>query len=172
MSRLIAHFGALCDLAAGFGLGVDFEFMKFRLVGTLPQALEVVSRAARPNGKLLIDLLHLYRSGGTPEMLKRVPSAMIGSVQLCDAPRSPPEDLVREAREGRLFPGEGDLPLRAFLEAVGADVPMSVEVPTASSWPDLSPFERAARGRVASHRLLSELAHPRPVRLPTSDMGG
>ena len=38
-----------------------------------------------------------------------VPARWIGSVQLCDAPRQDPGDahIVEEAREGRLFPGEG-----------------------------------------------------------------
>lgn len=155
--RVAERFGRLCDLAAEVGIGVDLEFMRFRVVGNLPQALDVVTRAGRPNGRLLIDVLHLFRSGGTAQMLADVPAALIGSVQLCDAPRLDPTDahIVDEARQGRLFPGEGELPLLEYLSALPGDISMSVEVPTASSHPGLSLAECAARACAASRRLLA-----------------
>ena len=154
--RLAERVGALCDLAAGVGLGVDLEFMRFRIVGTLQQALDVIARAGRPNGRLLIDLLHLFRSGGTAEMLRAVPSSAFGSVQLCDAPRRGPTDagLVDEARQGRLCPGEGELPLAAFMDALPAEIAVGVEVPAAATHPALGPGELAARACAASRALL------------------
>ncbi|MDD1422615.1 sugar phosphate isomerase/epimerase [Dolichospermum sp. ST_sed1] len=155
--RLVDRFGALCDLAASVGLGVDLEFMRFRIVGTLPQALAIVKRAGRANGRLLIDVLHLFRSGGTAEMLREVPASALGSVQLCDAPRKDPTDagIVAEAREGRLFPGEGELPLKAFMDALPRDIPVGVEVPTGSTHPALGHAERAARACAATRELLA-----------------
>ena len=157
IERVTERFGRLCDLAAEVGIGVDLEFMRFRVVANLPQALDVVTRAARPNGRLLIDVLHLFRSGGTAQMLAEVPAHLVGSVQLCDAPRLDPTDahVVDEARQGRLFPGEGELPLRDYLRALPRDVCFSVEVPTGSSHPGLSPAERAARSYCASHHSLA-----------------
>jgi sugar phosphate isomerase/epimerase len=155
--RVAERFARLCDLAAEVGIGVDLEFMRFRVVGNLPQALDVVTRAGRPNGRLLIDVLHLFRSGGTAQMLAEVPAHMIGSVQLCDAPRSDPTDahIVDEARQGRLFPGEGELPLLEYLTALPRDLCLSVEVPSGISHPRLSPSERAARACAASRQLLA-----------------
>jgi sugar phosphate isomerase/epimerase len=156
--RLVERYGRLCDIAAEHGLGVDLEFMRFRIVGTLPQALDIVQRADRANGRLLIDVLHLYRSGGTAQMLADVPARWIGSVQLCDAPRQDPGDahIVEEAREGRLFPGEGELPLREVLAALPAGVAMSVEVPTGRSHPDLTTVQRAEGALVGTRSLLVE----------------
>lgn len=156
MNRLVENFATLCDVAGEFGIGVDLEFMKFRVVGTLPHALEVVTRAAKANGRLLIDMLHLHRSGGTPEMLREVPAQFIGSVQLCDAPAliPPTDQLTFEAREARLFPGEGELPLQAYLGALPRGVPMGVEVPTRSTWPNLSALECATRGANGARTLL------------------
>lgn len=156
VDRLAERFGSLCDLAADVGLGVDLEFMRFRVVGTLPQALDIVARAGRPNGRVLIDLLHLFRSGGTADMLRAVPSSAFGSVQLCDAPLADPTDagIVEEARRRRLFPGEGELPLRTLMDAVPRDVSVSVEVPTDGTWPALAPAERAARACAAARELL------------------
>ena len=154
--RLAERFASLCDCAAEVGMGVDLEFMRFRVVGTLPQALDIVARAGRPNGRLLIDLLHLFRSGGTAEMLREVPANALGSVQLCDAPRKDPTSagIADEARQGRLFPGEGELPLTAFMNALPRGIPVGVEVPTGATHPELGPSERAAAACAASRRLL------------------
>lgn len=159
--RLVRNFGALCDLARATGLDVELEFMRFRCVQSLPQALSVVGRAARPNGKVLVDLLHLFRSGGTAELLGQAPSQAIGSVQLCDAPRAGPADteLADEARNGRLFPGEGELPIGACLEALPTAVGFAVEVPCDRTRPGLNPLQRAHRACRASRDLLA--AYPR-----------
>lgn len=67
-SRLVANFAALCDLAAPFGIGVDLECMAWRIVSSLPLAVRRVAEAAeRPNGGVLVDALHLSRTGGAPE---------------------------------------------------------------------------------------------------------
>lgn len=165
IGRLAERFGRLCDLAAEVGLGVDLEFMRFRVVGNLPQALDVVTRAGRPNGRLLVDLLHLFRSGGTAQMLAQVPAHLIGSVQLCDAPRADPTDahVVDEARQARLFPGEGELPLCELLGALPGDVCLSVEVPTGSSHPGMSPAERAARAYAAARQSLLRRCSTHPA---------
>lgn len=157
LDRLVDHFAALCDLAAAAGLGVDLEFMRFRIVGSLPRALEVVTRAARPNGRLLIDVLHLFRSGGTAEMLAQVPASALGSLQLCDAPLEDPTDagIVDEAREGRLFPGEGGLPLQAFLAALPGDIPIGLEVPTGRTHPHLDAKQRATAACAGGRALLA-----------------
>ncbi|WP_043283859.1 sugar phosphate isomerase/epimerase family protein [Paraburkholderia oxyphila] len=133
-ARLTKNFGEMCDLAARFGLRVDIEFMKWRHVGTLQQACAVVDGAGKTNGAVLVDALHLSRSGGTPDQLKRLRSDMVRSVQLCDAAAQAPRDdeaTIAEARGGRLFPGEGVLPLVELLRALpsGRDTAISVEMP-------------------------------------------
>lgn len=155
--RLVERFGALCDLAAEAGIGVDLEFMRFRIVGNLTQALDVVTRAARPNGRLLVDVLHLFRSGGTAEMLRAIPAHALGSVQLSDAPLTDPTDarIADEAREGRLFPGEGQLPLRAIMDALPREICVGVEVPTGTTHPGLTALQRAEAGCKASRDLLA-----------------
>lgn len=154
--RLAANFGALCDIAAAAGMGVDLEFMRFRTVSTLHQALDTLERAQRPNGRLLIDLLHLFRSGGTAGMLRDVPAHAFGSVQLCDAPLQDPgdKDIVDEARQGRLFPGEGGLPLLELLNALPSTTPVSVEVPTGRTHPRLSALQAATLAGAATRQLL------------------
>ena len=159
-SRTIERFGRLCDLALPFGIALDIEFMIWRPVARLADALSIVRAANRSNGQVLIDALHLDRSGGTPADVAAEAAhdaTWIGSVQLCDAPKERPAaaGIVDEARSGRLAPGDGALPLHALLDALGPSVPLAVEVPLARSMPAATPLERARYVRVATERLLS-----------------
>ena len=134
------RFAALCDLAAEHGMSADMEFMKFRAVQTLEDALQVLRLAGRPNGRVVVDALHLFRSGGGAENVRAAPAALISSVQLCDAPLASPGDdqLAQEARQARLPIGEGELPLRALLDATPDGALVEVEVPfgdARAGWP-------------------------------------
>jgi sugar phosphate isomerase/epimerase len=137
-SRLVARFAELCELAAGFGMGVDLECMAWRRVASFPDAVGVVEAAGKANGGALVDALHLSRTGGSPADLKGVPIQRIRSAQLCDAPARRPastEAIIQEARSGRLPPGRGELPLCELLAALPEDATLSVEVPMESGAP-------------------------------------
>src|SRR5436853_388762 len=62
--------------------------------------------------------------------------------------------LIREARTGRLLPGEGALPLRDLVAALPATAPLAVEAPC-RALADLSPVERAKRAYQALSALLT-----------------
>jgi len=151
--RLVARFAELCELAAGFGMGVDLECMAWRQVASFPDAVQVVQEAGQPNGGALVDALHLSRTGGSPADLHGVPPPLIRSAQLCDAPAPRPtsnEAIINEARSGRLPPGEGGLPLRELLAALPDHAALSVEVPMGGD----APAElRARRIHEATRRL-------------------
>lgn len=115
------------------GIRACLEFMRFSGCGDLPSAL---AAAAPAGAAVLVDVLHLDRSGGRAgELADAVTdhgTAMFPYVQVCDAPaRSPDPDSLRdEAVRDRLLPGDGDLPLAAVLEVLPATTPMAVEAPT------------------------------------------
>jgi sugar phosphate isomerase/epimerase len=155
-ARVIDCMSALCDLAAQFGLALDIEFMIWRPVARLEDAVDVVKSTGKANAFVLIDALHLIRSGGTIAQVAALDPALIGSVQLCDAPLASPPQLgvIDEARGNRLLPGEGELPLRELLATLSKDVPLSAEVPLARET-DL--LERAKLVRLATERLLREM---------------
>jgi sugar phosphate isomerase/epimerase len=131
-ARMTANFAALCDLAAPFGIRVDIEFMVWRVVATVQQATKLVSDAGRPNGGVLMDSLHLARSGGVPADMRATPASMVRAAQICDGPAASPPNvdaIIAEARENRLPPGEGELPLIDFLRALPPGTAISAEVP-------------------------------------------
>lgn len=156
--RLTARFAELCDLAAGFGVGVDLEWMAWRAVRRLADALEVVTAAGRPDAGVLVDALHLFRTGGSPADLRAVPPGLLRSVQLCDAGATAPvgtEAIIAEARSGRLPPGEGVLDLDALMTELPAGAVLSAEVPMGTALP---PEERARRVYAATRALLERHA--------------
>jgi len=131
-SRFAANLTVLAELAAEFGMAVDLEIMPWRRIGTLAAAAEAVEATRRTNIGVLIDALHLSRSGAVPADLRSVSKELVRSVQLCDAVAERPTDnaaLVAEARGGRLLPGQGALPLQDLLRVVPSDATLSVEVP-------------------------------------------
>ena len=157
------NFGRLCDLAATHGLRALVEFNPYSGCRTLADALDIVRRVGRANAGLVIDVLHLSRSGGDPDDLARVDPALIDLVHLCDAPPPPTgtrtiDELRAESRTARLLPGEGSLWLDRLLAVVPAHAGLSIEAPSARH-ADLSATERARRALEATQRLL--LQHPR-----------
>lgn len=151
---------ALCELAAGLGMVVDLEFMPFRCVATLPQALAVVRRAAQPHARVMVDALHLFRSGGSVAALRAADPHALGVCQLCDAPlAAPPAHLLAtEARERRLAPGLGELPLAELLRALPAGTRLAVEAPLAGDQARSSAAVRARRLFEAGAALLDRVA--------------
>jgi len=124
-------FAELADLAADHGLLLALEFMPFMTVRTIDVACEIVERAGRDNGGLVVDTYHFFRGGSLLDDLARVPGKRITTLQLSDVPTAAPADLLIETRTARLLPGQGELPLTDFLrtvDATGADAPIGVEI--------------------------------------------
>jgi sugar phosphate isomerase/epimerase len=133
-ARLTDTFGRLCAEAAHFGLRVGLEFAAYTHASSIQQAHRIVSNANQGNGRILIDALHFFRSGGIPEDIAGLDPKWLSYCQLCDArgPRPSTTDaLRREARTGRFYPGAGEIPLPAILDALPAGLPIGLEAPCA-----------------------------------------
>jgi sugar phosphate isomerase/epimerase len=142
--RFADRFAELCDLAAGHGIGCSLEFMAFMSVSDLPQALSVLDRVDRPNAGVLVDNLHLARTGGAVADVAAVAAKRLPYLQLCDAPAATPDELVVEALDGRLLLGEGDLPISELVDVLPPHTALSLEIrsaPLRSAFPD--PADRA-----------------------------
>ena len=158
-ARLIETFGRLCDLAAGYGLSANLEPMPWVDVSNLAQAMRILDGAARANGGLLVDAIHFFRAGDSPQALAKVPRRFLRYMQLCDARPERPADMqeiIRQARSDRLFPGEGGLDLHGLLAALPAGLPLSLEVPVSRK---MEPLERASRALEATKAILTMGEH-------------
>jgi len=130
--RTADRFAWLCERADLHGIRPALEFMRFTAVRTLEEALGIVQRAGHPAGGVLVDALHLIRSGGRPAELESVDPKLLPYAQICDAPASAADDalttLVHEALEGRLLPGEGALPVAEIVSRLPDGCPISCEI--------------------------------------------
>lgn len=157
--RLTAHFADLCDCAAQFGLQTTIEFVPSTSVKTVEDAHDLIRRSGKTNATILVDTMHVHRSGGTAGNLRRVPADLLSVVQLCDGKLVSPEPskLMLESRNDRLDPGMGELPLVAMLEALPADIPIEIEVPC-MAFRNTSPTERAIAAANAARAFLDDFA--------------
>jgi sugar phosphate isomerase/epimerase len=131
--RLTENFARLCDLAASYGLHPHLEFMPWTDARNLEQAVRVVENADRENGAVLVDAFHFDRSGSRLEDLAKVAPSRLRYTQLCDVAGARPTDMaeiLRQARNERRFPGDGDCDLAGLLQCLPADIPLSLEIPT------------------------------------------
>ncbi|WP_439534957.1 sugar phosphate isomerase/epimerase family protein [Polymorphobacter sp.] len=146
---LAESFARLCEIGEAHGVSIALEFMLFSAVPTLDAARAIVAATASPAASLLIDPLHLDRAGHSPAEVAGLPPAWLRYAQFCDAPRASiaRDDhvaLLREARDDRLMPGDGVLPLAALLAALPQAIPLSVELRSRAlreAFPD--PVDRA-----------------------------
>ena len=157
-ARTIDRFGDLCDRAAQYDLHVCLEFAIYTGVRTLAHAASLLGKAKRSNASILIDALHFSRSGGVPAHVKQVDPPLLRYAQICDASADMPgltdtPALIREARTGRLLPGEGVLPLAELVAALPAGAPLAIEAPSRAT-ANLPALERATR----AYRALTSLA--------------
>ncbi|WP_225771239.1 bifunctional sugar phosphate isomerase/epimerase/4-hydroxyphenylpyruvate dioxygenase family protein [Inquilinus sp. Marseille-Q2685] len=120
IDRAAADFRELGERAAKRGLKVGFEALAWgRHVNDHRDAWEVVRRAGHPNIGLILDSFHTLARGIDPDSIRAIPADRIFLVQLADAPRLE-MDLLSWSRHFRNLPGQGDLPVTAFIEAVAA----------------------------------------------------
>jgi len=120
---------ALVALAREYAVTATIEAVPTFTVGTLPQALDLIAQVGQDNFKLVIDTMHVSRTGYAP-MVARIDPALIGYVQINDGPmRGVTDGYLREAIVDRWVPGEGDYPLTEILRAVPPEVVVSIEVP-------------------------------------------
>jgi sugar phosphate isomerase/epimerase len=157
VARSTDHFAALCDAAAPFGLSCDLEPMPWAPVASVPQAARIVEAADRPNGALLVDALHFFRSASTLDDVKRLPRTRLNYAQICDGAVPGPttvEALIHDARCERLLPGEGGFDLKALFAALPADLPVSIEVPSQTRAPAMGYEAWASAAVQATRRVL------------------
>ena len=131
IDRAAADFRALGELAASRGLRVGFEALAWgRHVNDYRDAWEVVRRADHPSIGVILDSFHALAPAFPVTAIHSIPADKIFLVQLADAPRLG-LDILSWSRHFRCFPGQGDLPVMDFMEAVqatGYTGPLSLEI--------------------------------------------
>ena len=155
--RLTDNFAELCDRAAAYGLFPHLEFMPWTDAADLRQAARIVQRAGRDNGCVLVDAFHFDRSASSLADLQRMEPSRLRYAQLCDVAGPRPNDMaeiLRQARNERRFPGDGDCDLRGLLRCLPANIALSLEIPTRQLFEQGVSAERRARLAIDKTRAL------------------
>jgi sugar phosphate isomerase/epimerase len=111
------EFASLCDMARPYGVRLCLEFM-----GTAPQvsnlrsAADLVARANRTNGGVLIDTFLFHQGRSLLSDIYDIPVERVFNVQLADAKNKPRDQLNMLA--DRLFPGDGVIPIQPIVNAL------------------------------------------------------
>jgi sugar phosphate isomerase/epimerase len=114
--------GNICRRAKARGIRIAIEFVANTGLGSLPYTQIIREKCGEPNTAIVLDFVHLNRSGGTAEDIRRLPPNAIANIQLSD--RIPPAPGTAEKpMAGRYMPGDGALPLRDFMSAALANSP-------------------------------------------------
>ncbi|MGC6331028.1 sugar phosphate isomerase/epimerase family protein [Rhizorhabdus sp. FW153] len=161
MARAADRIGALARLAGGYKIEVGLEFAPSTQMRSLGEAVALRAQAGEANVSLVVDALHLTRSGGCAADVAASCGTPLRLLQLCDAPLAAPADpagRLREARDRRLVPGEGEIDLVSLVRAMPADCAFSVEVPDAERVARLGALGHARGLREAAERLFAETA--------------
>src|SRR3712207_4176266 len=120
IDRAAADFRELGERAAERGLRVAYEALVWgRHVNDYRDAWEVVRRAGHPAVGLVLDSFHTLARKTDLNQMRAIPRDRIFLVQGPDAPLEE-MDCLSWSRHYRCFPGQGDLPVLAFLEALQA----------------------------------------------------
>jgi len=155
--RMLDRFAAACALAADYGLQVYTEMSRRMALKTVAEGVRFLTQVGAPNARLMIDTLHHFRFDQPPEDAARA-EGFLGRVQLCDgaAPAPPAEEQLNEALYDRLPPGEGALPLEAFLAAMPDDIVVGLEIPMRRREHGATAADVAAHCFDATRRLMAK----------------
>jgi 4-hydroxyphenylpyruvate dioxygenase len=131
IDRAAADFHELGEKASRHGMRVAFEALAWgRHINDYRDAWEVVRRANHAAVGLVLDSFHIFARKTDLKPIRAIPGDRIFLVQLADAPMLD-MDVLSWSRHFRCLPGQGDLLLVDFMEALqatGYDGDLSLEI--------------------------------------------
>ena len=129
-NRAFENLAWLCDEANDAGVGVVVEFTVLSEIPSLRAARGLIDKIGPDKLAMRVDLMHLAQANETPADMLALPEGMIRGAQLSDAPANLDiENYARIAMGERMAPGDGELPVNAFLAAVPDSVTVGLEIP-------------------------------------------
>ncbi len=133
---------SVADLGASSGLRYYLEPVAWTPLSSLGQAVDVIDAAERDNVGLVLDFWHLWQRGATPEDIAGLNARVIFGVDFADS-LGPPGTGTPDQRSRCVWPGDGDIPLREWVDAVrstGFDGWWDNELYSPPHWESADPF--------------------------------
>jgi 4-hydroxyphenylpyruvate dioxygenase len=131
IDRAADDFRELGERASARGLRVGYEALAWgRHVNDYRDAWEIVRRANHASIGIILDSFHALAPSFPVGPIRAIPGDRIFLVQLADAPQLE-LDVLSWSRHFRCFPGQGNLPIGDFMQAIeatGYTGPLSLEI--------------------------------------------
>tara|TARA_B100000614_G_scaffold149882_1_gene133009 strand:+ start:2230 stop:3045 length:816 start_codon:yes stop_codon:yes gene_type:complete len=139
----------LCSLAEAGNITICLEFMKFTAVKSLSDALKVIELVDAHNIGILLDLLHVVRSGTRFKEIETCDPNLFPYVQWCDGTAQPvgwsDPELITDALDNRLIPSQGRLDALKFESLFDTGIPFSIETRSKVLRENFPDYEERAR---------------------------
>lgn len=121
-----------------YGVQYRLEIICHTAFNSLAQALEVIRRVDAPNLGVVIDFWHLHGSNRqTPAEVAKLDPSLIYGVHFCNGVRGIPGQCWNEEALRDYLPGQGEVDLQAWTDAVkatGFDGVWSAELLSPTNW--------------------------------------
>jgi len=146
LSKMADRYGS------GIRLGLEFLGMSSCSINNLQAAIETIRRVNRPNVGLVLDSFHMHISGSRFSDIGQLTAEQVFLVHVNDSERG---DKKKLTDANRLYPGEGEIDLKAFasaLKGIGYDYYLSLELLRPAYW-DQNAAQVAEKGRDSLNRV-------------------
>jgi sugar phosphate isomerase/epimerase len=128
---VVDAFASVCDRAEPHGLLVHIEYYPSSGFVDFATAYEVVRRAERANGGVMVDTWHHLRGPDAGRLELGAPGSSVLALQISDIAPEASADLADEMLHHRVLPGRGAGNLSTLIRALreqGCTAPIEVEV--------------------------------------------
>ena len=136
----------VADVGAAHGIRYYLEPVAWTPLAPLAEAVATIDAAERDNVGLVLDYWHLWQTGTTPDDLARLDPRLITGVDFSDS-LGPVGSGTPDQRSRWVWPGDGEIPLRAWSDAIrstGFDGWWDNELYSSFHWESDDPFGVAA----------------------------
>lgn len=144
----------LAEMAAPYGVRIQLETMAWAPIHSLALGLEVLDEVGLPNTGISIDTWHFYAGGETtPDDVAKMDKNLMCNIHFCDGRRPYAGEAWDEEVQRAYYPGEGDIPLKEYADAIratGYTGPWSIELISRKHWEEDS--------RVVAQKLFAGLS--------------
>lgn len=130
IAELADRYGALLAAAEGTGVIPILEFWGHsKPLKTLDEAVAVLKRTGRPEGRLLVDVFHMAKGASNIDLLGSLESGRVALLHVNDYPPSDEVEALSDSE--RVYPGDGAAPIRriySMLRGNGYNGMLSLEL--------------------------------------------
>jgi sugar phosphate isomerase/epimerase len=135
---LLDNISAIADIGAPLGIKFQIEVVAFTAFNSLQHALHLIKQSGKENLGVVVDFWHLHAGGAaTPAEVARMDKDLIYGVHFCDGRAAKPGEAWDEWVQRNYAPGEGEIDISAWVEAVkatGYDGVWSPELLSPRNW--------------------------------------